>query len=850
MKNTQLKFIKTIAAVLTLLAILAPGNILAQNSRGTITGKVVAANNEEADGVSIGLEGTTYGTITNKAGEFSFRAPAGSYSIVISYVGVSPVRVPVTVTAGRTTAVPQIAIQAKLSQLSDVNIIASRNNRFTARVSVDAAKIPLKPLENAQVYTTVTGELLREQQVFSNDDALRNAPGIQKMWDATGRAGDGGAYFTMRGFVVQTNLRNGVAGLVTAASDAVNTEKLEVIKGPSATLFGSTLTSFGGLINRVTKKPYESFGLEVGQTVGSYNLNRTSIDLNTPVTKDKNVLFRLNAAMNNTGTFQNYGKANAWTFAPTLTIKANDRLTITAEAELYYNKTSSLTPFFFFYNQPNALGAYKPSDLRFDYNQAYVNDDVTQSSRSTNYMAQANFKLSDKFTSQTLVTSTNSFSNGNGPYFYLMNDATAIDVTTPKDSTGAPIGPSPLADLPGDNNYIMRNNQATFNSRLRGIEIQENINGDFKIGNVRNRFVFGLDYLFQNSRQIYYGGPADFAPISSSTFNYGSYNKALVDAANGNFVPNDFNSFPYIYKKNTYSAYLSDVVNLTDQLLVSAGVRIDHFRTNGTFNVSGLRVEGDGGKAFNQTGFSPKFGLIYQPIKDELSLFANYQNGFNNPGIFTNSRGEATIAKLQNANQLEAGVKVALFNGKLNGTVSYYNIKVTNTLIGTTAEPGAVIPAGATPQIQDGAQRNKGFEADFIANPFTGFNVVAGFAYNESVLIEGPADSKGLRPNTAGSPYLANFYLSYRLPATAVKGLGVGFGGNYASNNKILNTYSGGTFELPEYMVFNANAFYDKAKYRVGLAVNNLLDKQYYTGYTTINPQRLRQFVLSASYKF
>ncbi|MFD2144597.1 TonB-dependent receptor plug domain-containing protein [Mucilaginibacter antarcticus] len=73
------------------------------------------------------------------------------------------------------------------------------------------------------------------------------------MWDATGRAGDGGGYFTLRGFPTQTRLRNGVSGLVTSTVDAVNIEKVEVIKGPSATLFGSTLTSFGGLINRVTK---------------------------------------------------------------------------------------------------------------------------------------------------------------------------------------------------------------------------------------------------------------------------------------------------------------------------------------------------------------------------------------------------------------------------------------------------------------------------------------------------------------------------------------------------------------------------------------------------------------------
>jgi iron complex outermembrane receptor protein len=63
--------------------------------------------------------------------------------------------------------------------------------------------------------------------------------------------------------VVSSQLRNGVTSSVTSTVDAINLEKLEAIKGPSATLYGSALTSYGGLLNRVTKKPYETFGDEV-----------------------------------------------------------------------------------------------------------------------------------------------------------------------------------------------------------------------------------------------------------------------------------------------------------------------------------------------------------------------------------------------------------------------------------------------------------------------------------------------------------------------------------------------------------------------------------------------------------
>jgi iron complex outermembrane receptor protein len=65
-----------------------------------------------------------------------------------------------------------------------------------------------------------------------------------------------------------------------------------------------------------------------------------------------------------------------------------------------------------------------------------------------------------------------------------------------------------------------------------------------------------------------------------------------------------------------------------------------------------------------------------------------------------------------------------VFDGKLSSTLSYYDIKVDNIIRND--------PAHANFQIQSGTQVSKGFEAEVIANPITGVNVVAGFAYNDS----------------------------------------------------------------------------------------------------------------------
>lgn len=798
---------------------------------GTVKGKITTSDNKPADNVSVGFKGTKYGTITNENGEYTFRAPTGSYTLTVSYVGVQGVEMQVNVITGQTVNVPVTTINTSIAELKEVNISANKANRYTRKVSVDAAKIPLTNLENSQSYSTITNETLKDQQVFSVDDALRNASGIQKLWDATGRGGDGGSYFTLRGFTVQSSLRNGVAGLVTSTVDAVNTDKVEVIKGPSGTLYGSSLPSFGGLVNRVTKKPYETFGAEITHSLGSYDLNRTAVDVNTPLDKNKNVLFRLNSAYNFRHSFQNYGKSRSFALAPSLSVKASEKLSFLFEAEMFFSRNSSMRPFFFFYDTPKAMGITKVSDLNIDYKQAYVNDDVTQRSRSMNYFAQANYKISDKITSQTIFSSSNSFSNGGSPYFYLVTDQTAVTLSG-----------NTIPDLPGSNNYVGVYDQSTADSKLGAIQVQQNFNGDFNIGQMRNRIVLGLDYQHINSNQTYVSNTYGVAPLNNPAFDYGMFNNLLRNTVNPATLSNA-NTFAYKYKRNTYSAYVSDVLNITEQLLVSAGVRIDNYRNGQGYYYDG--TPNPGSLPFNQSAVSPKFGLVYQAIKEQLSFFANYQNGFVNPGYFLTASGATQRADVQNANQIEGGVKMALFNGKLNGTISYYNIKLTNVLRGAT-ETGAV--AGSS--VQDGTQLSRGFEAEVMANPLSGLNVIAGFAYNNSKFTKANADVLNLRPNTAGSPYLANFYLSYRLPENTVRGLGAGFGGNYASENKVINSVSSGTFSLPSYTVLNANVFLDRTKYRFGLTANNVTNKRYYTGYTTINPQDLRQFILSASYKF
>ncbi|MHB8205757.1 TonB-dependent receptor domain-containing protein [Mucilaginibacter sp.] len=775
----------------------------AQTNKGTITGFVITSNNKPAENVSVAVKGTTYGTQTNEEGKFKLKIHAGSYTLIFTHVGAKPQELPVTVQPDGITQIPVVTISITGSTLQQVTINADKKNKFNTKRSDDVAKIPLDNLENSQVYSTISKDLITDQLDFSEDDALKNAPGLQQMWAATGRGGDGGSYYNSRGFILQSQLRNGLAGNITNTVDAVNIESIEVLKGPSATLFGSALTSYGGLINRITKKPYDTVGGSVKYSAGNYHFNRVSADVNTPLDAQKNLLFRVNTAFDYQGSFLENGYNRNFVIDPSLLYKVNSRLSISFDAEISSGSNTANTTYFFPYNVPIAsLGINNAKQLDANYRSTYSDGSLSQRSRNDNYYAEVNYKISDKWTSKTNFSSTNSFSNGYDPYFYVLS----------KDS-------------------VSRNDQSTKNSKDGFIEVQQNFNGDFKIGSLRNRFVGGLDYIRENSNQYFFGSSFDEVSTQQSAASYDNFNSGSLAAVYANSAPGF--TYPIIFKSNTYSSYVSDVLNITDKLIASAAIRFDHFNNEGSYSPATQLTTG----AYNQNAFSPKFGLVYQLVKNQVSLFSNYQNGFTNePGVDYTGKP----FKPEQANQIEGGVKFDLFNGKLSSTLSYYDIKVNDI----------IRPYNAQYSIQNGSQTSKGVEAEIIANPFNGFNIVGGFAYNASKYVNTTADVDGLRPGTAASPYSANLWLSYRLPASVLKGLGLGFGGNYASDNKVVNSNTLGTFTLPQYVVFNASAFYDFTKFRVAVKMNNIGDEKYWIGYSTFNPQQLRSIAASVTYKF
>lgn len=787
--------------------------------RGKINGKISLSGNTPAENISVALKGTAYSAVTNQQGNYEIRnIKPGTYSIRVSAVGITSVEESITVVAGQTVT-KDFTLSESQEQLNEV-VIDANSNKFARKQSEVVSKMPLKDIENPQVYNTVTAELLKEQVVTNFDDALKNVPGIDRLWESTGRGGDGAGYFALRGFAVQPTMVNGLPSITNGSPDPQNVERIEVIKGPSGTLFGGTLTSYGGLININTKRPYDAFGGNVSYTGGTYGLNRYTIDINTPLNEEKSAAVRLNAAYHLENSFQDAGFRKSLFVAPSAFYKANDKLTFFINTEFYQNRGTNTAMLFVDRGAP--LRATNIDELNYDTYRSYTGNDLYIDTPSFSTQIQMNYKISDQWTSQTVVSKSSAKSDGYYSYLYETTQYTTV-------TDGMVFG-----------RYISKQNSETY-----GTDIQQNFIGDFQIGNFRNRIVAGLDYFNRNTvnnsssyvgnGSIYLGdNPSqfyDYLGITDPAFftdDTGILTQAGVDA-----LISTAPISPTKTKEEIYSAYASDVFNITPALSAMASLRVDRFSNKGDITVS----DDD----YNQTTLSPKFGLVYQPILDEVSIFANYMNGFSNVAPIITADRTFTFDAEQ-ANQFEVGTKLNLLNNKVTATLSYYDIKVSNT----------VLQVGPDLYTQGGERYSRGFEASLAANPIEGLNVIAGYSYNESKLNTAePNDAfADRRPESSGPQNMANYWASYRFQGGALRGFGLGFGGNTASTNKIFSRNGAGTFVLPGYTVLNASAFYTMEAFTITLKVDNITDKDYYKGWSTISVQKPRIFAANLTYNF
>lgn len=773
---------------------------LAQTGTGSISGEITSVENKPLELVSVSLLEIDRNTLTDINGYFHFTdIDPGKYTIQIQMLGLKEKKISVIVKENENAVVDYKLVEENIQALQEVRVVGY-NHKSIRKESPYVARLPIKYLENPQVYNTVSKEIINQQMAVDLGSVSKNVPGAGIPMIAN----QGRVTFRSRGFDTEPNARNGVAGAAFSFLDNANLERIEAIKGPSTTLFGTQVaSSYGGLYNRVTKKPYNGTGGEASYTGGSWNFNRLTFDANLPLNTDKTALFRLNGATTFEKSFQDNGFTNSLALAPSFSYQITDKLSLLLDIEFGTAKGTSVVRFNP-YTKNNKIQSI--ADMQFPYNKTFLGDDVTYTTQMMNIFGQINYKISSEWTSQTIFSRARSTING---YITALNGRS--------DSTLV------ASVIIGNTNFIATN-------------LQQNFIGDFKIGKFRNRMVVGLDYYnnFNSFDRVNTNGPLVNFINTPSDYRV---NRAMLDELTKTGTPRKEKS-----SDDTYSVYLSDVFNFTDRLMVMGSVRVDNFHYNGVYNIltgetsGGLSVSGLQAGPYTQTAISHKSGVVYEIIKDKVSLFGNYLNGFFN---ISGVDKDGSSFKPQQGNQMEFGAKTDLFDHKLVGTISYYDIKVDNVL--------RTDPDDANFLIQDGTQYSRGVEIDITANPINGLTIIAGYAYNDSKFTKADPSVLNLRPAASGPQNMYNFWISYAFTKGKLSGFGAGFGGNIGSSSYQTNTHTAKVI-IPAYQMFDATLFYDRPKFRLSLKVDNLTSEKAWS--VRLTPQAPARFLGNITLKF
>ncbi|WP_225975212.1 TonB-dependent receptor [Anseongella ginsenosidimutans] len=687
---------KLLLHIALLLIIPFTSSIAQQKPAATLRGTVTTSDGQPAAGVTLRLKDKNNGAATGENGEYRIAiSEEGTYTVIASAVGRQTVEKTIRIDGPGTFRL-DFVLSGNAEQLKEVVVLSGRD---VNKIDRFAAKMPLTNLENPQIYNTVSSEVMKQQAIVNFDDAMRNVPGIVRTWESTGRGGDGASYFALRGFDAQPVLYNGLPGLTSGNLDPAGVEEIQVLKGPSGTLFGGSFYSYGGIINTITKKPYFTTGGEVAYQAGSFGLNRVTLDFNTPLGEQEKVAMRVNAAYHTENSFQDAGFKESFYVAPSLVYQVNDRLSLHLNAEILQEERA-LASIFFHSDRVSPLDFKNIAELNLNNELSFTSDELTIKNPRYNLQALAVYQLSSEWTSQTVVSQGRVRSDG--IYSYIWDDD------------------------PGNewfSQYFHNEDQVT-----NTLDIQQNFNGDFNIGGMRNRVVVGLEYF---NRQVTDQGSGwavgrkvtpwgDVAP-PADTLETVPMTAASIDellAGTGTTNSDIANS--------SYSAYFSNVLNVTPQLMAMVSLRADYFDSRGEKS-----AEDDD---YDQFALSPKFGLVYQPVPDKVSLFANYMNAFINvaPRQVFDEEGNYLSTrsfKPEHANQLEFGVKAGLFSDRLFGTLSVYNIRVSDRVYPD--------PANTFNSVQGGTVRSQGFEIDIQAHPVEGLNLLAGYSYNDIETVDG-----------------------------------------------------------------------------------------------------------------
>lgn len=191
-------------------------------------------------------------------------------------------------------------------ELNPFQVTTSKDSGYYASNAISGSRMDARIQDMPLTIEVVTSEFIEDTGASELREALRYSAGIllqtqndaYQTYDSFGGVNNpegatsnkSESSFKIRGFVTDNTLRNGFRR--QHATDTVNIDRVEVVRGPSALLYG--VGNFGGVVNYLTKAPLDAFQSEITLGYGSENWRRATLDTTGPVFEG--LSYRLTAA--------------------------------------------------------------------------------------------------------------------------------------------------------------------------------------------------------------------------------------------------------------------------------------------------------------------------------------------------------------------------------------------------------------------------------------------------------------------------------------------------------------------------------------------------------------------------
>ena len=637
------------------------------------------------------------------------------------------------------------------------------NPDYTVGKSGTATKTDTPLMDTPLSIEVIPKAVMQDQQAIQLADVTKNVSSVFKGTSLGGFV----EQFMIRGFNTSyTNYYDGYRFPQGSGLSLANAERVEVIKGAAANLYGRIEP--GGMINIVTKRPQKTPYYALEQQFGSYDLYRTTADATGALTKNGALLYRLNLEYLNKNSFRDYGFNNRVFVAPSLTWKITDRTQL--DLDFMYSDQNALVD----YGVPANSQTHRPANIPVS---RYLGEPSTDKSHSTLYN-----------TAATLTHALNDDWKVSTKFNYV-NRNLDFPQTSPF--------PSPLA-FNAQTGLLQRFYLEGINN-LDSYFGTVDITGRFTTGAIKHNVLAGWDnYNLMSVEQNYIYRAK---PINIFNPHYNPSNTSLLK-------PNDFHDTNLQWN----GAYFQDQITLFNQLHILGGGRYDWMSETANVSNSTLIKSSN----LQNARFNPRVGLLYQPWQ-WLSLYSNYVESLG--AANTNMGVTGNILQPETAEQIEAGFKTAFLEDRLTSTVAFYSLTKQNM----------VIPVAGTFFSQTISKaRSQGVEMDIAGKVTENLNLIATYTYTDAVILQ--SNILGINagnqlwnaPKNAGS-----LWAKYELQQEMLRGLSLG-AGVFLQGQK--QGDSSNTYQLPGNGRVDALVKYKipTAKTTLQFNVENLLNHHYY----------------------